>query len=298
MATQPLTSVNIRPGVGILSVLRHLNYKPWFAMAEFVDNSLQSYTGNREALRRLHGDSCRLKVEIELDRSDELRIKIRDNAAGIASSEYARAFRPAELPPETSGLAEFGMGMKSAASWFAPRWKVRTSALGEPVERTISFDIATIVRDDIEELDVAESPAGAETHFTEITLLDPYNKLQTRTGGKIKEHLASIYRIFLRDGLLDLWFDGEKLAYDAPPVLVQPYFKRPAEPARRWRREFDFDFGGGLRAFGFAALREVASTATAGFALFRRNRRAVPAGVHFRQRQFIPKAAPLWRDPP
>lgn len=272
MATQPLTRVNIRPGVGILSVLRHLNYKPWFAMAEFVDNSLQSYTGNRDAPRRLHGDGFRLKVEIELDRSDELRIKIRDNATGIASSEYARAFRPAELPPETTGLAEFGMGMKSAACWFAPRWKVRTSALGEPVERTISFDIARIVRDDIEELDVVESPAVADSHFTEITLLDPYNKLQTRTCGKIKEHLASIYRIFLREGVLDLWFDGDKLSYDTPPTLVQPYFKTPGEPPRRWYREFDFDFGGGLRAFGFAALREVASTATAGFALFRRNR--------------------------
>jgi len=272
MATLPLKNVNIRPGVGILSVLRHLNYKPWFAMSEFVDNSLQSFTRQRDALRQLHGDDFRLKVEIELDRSDELRIKIRDNAAGIATAEYARAFRPAELPPDTSGLAEFGMGMKSAACWFTPRWKVRTSALGESVERTISFDIATIVRDDIEELRVEETPAAVESHFTEITLFDPYNKVQARTGGKIKDHLASIYRIFLRERTLDLFFDGEQLSYDLPAVLVQPYFKIPDEPPRRWFREFDFDFGGGLRAHGFAALREVASTATAGFALFRRKR--------------------------
>ena len=31
--------------------------------------------------------------------------------------------------------------MKSAACWFAPRWTVRTSALGEPVVRTVHFDI-------------------------------------------------------------------------------------------------------------------------------------------------------------
>lgn len=264
--------VNIRPGVGILSVLRHLNYKPWFAMAEFVDNSLQSYLQSRDALRHLHGEKFRLKVEIELDRSDEMRIKIRDNAAGIATSAYARAFRPAELPPETSGLAEFGMGMKSAACWYAPRWKVRTSALGEPVERTISFDIATIVRDDIEELDVVESPTDADSHFTEITLLDSYNKLHTRTSSKVKDHLASIYRIFLREGALDLWFDGEQLCYETPAILEQPYFKSPDDPPRRWHLEFDFDFGQGLRAYGFTALRQTASTATAGFALFRRKR--------------------------
>ncbi len=268
----PGRRVNIRPGVGILSVLRHLNYKPWFAMAEFVDNSLQSYLQNRERLRKLHGDGFILKVEIEFDRSDEMSIKVRDNAAGIASSEYSRAFRPAEVPADKNGLAEFGMGMKSAACWFGPRWKVRTSALGEGVERTISFDIDTIVRDDIEELDVTESPAPPNNHYTEITLLNPYSKLHAKTTTKIKGHLASIYRIFLREGLFELWFDREKLNYVLPPVLEYPYFKTPSGPPRRWYREFSFDFGMGLKATGFAGLREVASTLTAGFALFRRRR--------------------------
>ena len=66
--------------------------------------------------------------------------QIRDNAAGISRSAYSRAFRPAALPPDRSGLAEFGMGMKSAACWFAPRWTVRTAALGEGVARTIRLD--------------------------------------------------------------------------------------------------------------------------------------------------------------
>lgn len=264
--------VSIRPGVGILSVLRHLNYKPWFAMAEFVDNSLQSYLQNREKLETLHGKGSRLKVEIEIERSDETRIIIRDNAAGIASRDYARAFRPAELPTNRTGLSEFGMGMKSAACWFAPRWSARTTALGEDVQRTISLDIDTIVRDDIEELDVAEVNVPRNDHFTELTLIDPYDKLQAKTGGKIKDHLASIYRIFLREQTMELWFNREKLSYEIPKVLVAPYYKTPTEPPQRWYKEFDFDFGDDLKASGFAALREVASTSTAGFALFRRNR--------------------------
>ena len=32
-----LKTVSIRPGVSVLSVLRHLNYRAWFALAEFVD---------------------------------------------------------------------------------------------------------------------------------------------------------------------------------------------------------------------------------------------------------------------
>ena len=56
---------------------------------------------------------------------------------------------------------------------------------GEPVEKTITLDIDTIVRGAIEELDVLEAPAGVNAHFTEITLVDPYDKLQAKTGSKI-----------------------------------------------------------------------------------------------------------------
>lgn len=48
-------TVSIRPGVSVLSVLRHLNYKPWFALAEFVDNAVQSYADNSERLLSHHG---------------------------------------------------------------------------------------------------------------------------------------------------------------------------------------------------------------------------------------------------
>jgi hypothetical protein len=49
----PVTTVDIRPGVSVLAVLRYLNYKPWFALAEFVDNAIQSYLSNREAFQML-----------------------------------------------------------------------------------------------------------------------------------------------------------------------------------------------------------------------------------------------------
>src|SRR5436309_5022540 len=103
--TTSIQSVNIRPGVSMLSVLSHLNYKPWFAMAEFVDNSLQSFLQHREKLEQLHGADYKLKVSIELNDADGGRIAIRDNAAGIAESDYERAFRPAEVPADRTGLS-------------------------------------------------------------------------------------------------------------------------------------------------------------------------------------------------
>jgi hypothetical protein len=266
-------SVNIRPGVRVLSVLRHLNYKPWFALAEFVDNSLQSYLDYRKDLREAEGGKCTLRVAIRIEDDDGGSITIRDNAAGIHKSDYARAFRAAEVPPDAGGLSEFGMGMKSAACWFAPMWSVRTKALGESAEKTVNFDIKKILRDSMEELDIQSRESERSKHYTEILLRRLYNgPPHGRTLGKIKEHLASIYRVFIREGLLELQLNQEHLTYQDPPVLLAPYYKTPKASELEWRKPIDFAIGNGRRVSGFAALRHKASTAEAGFALFRRNR--------------------------
>lgn len=267
-----LSTIDIRPGVSILSVLSHLNYQPWFAMAEFVDNSIESFIRHKDDLSKIDGNNHILNVAIEYDSRNDGRIIIRDNAAGIFESEYPRAFRPAELPLDRSGLAEFGMGMKSAACWFSRNWSVRTTALGENIERTVSFDISKIVKDQIQELTISSKNINERAHFTEIILEGLHRPPQTRTLKKIKEHLASIYRAFLREKILNLTFDGESLAFSNPKILKAPYCKKPNSTPILWHKEIDFDFGEGQKAKGFAALRETASTSHAGFALFRRNR--------------------------
>jgi hypothetical protein len=266
-----LSRVSIRPGVSILTVLPHLNYKPWFALAEFVDNSLQSYLANRAHLERVEGKKFVLQVDINLD-ANSGRITVKDNAAGIGASEFPRAFRPAEVPPDASGLSEFGMGMKSAACWFAPRWSVRTKALGESEERIVQFDIAKIVKDSIEELDVTSKAMAKDRHFTEIILSNVRSIPQKRTIGKIKDHLASIYRCFTREGTLRLNFDGEALVFDAPEILKAPHYKAPRKPPVVWKKRISIKMSGRRSVEGFVAIREKGSTARAGLALFRRQR--------------------------
>src|SRR2546426_10003337 len=87
--------VLIRPEVAMYAAFARLNYKPWYAIAEFVDNSLQSALSNAEALQRAHGGTYRLLVEID---ASEDSIEVRDNAAGIHGRDYARAFLPASPP--------------------------------------------------------------------------------------------------------------------------------------------------------------------------------------------------------
>ena len=276
------TDVNIQPDVGVLSVLPHLNYRPWYALAEFVDNSLESYLANKPDIDRIDSNGAKLFVEVTIDSSDGGKISVRDNAAGIYQHEYQRAFRLADPPPHKGGLSEFGMGMKSAACWFGTRFSVRSSALGEAVERTVTFDIDDIVRTKSAILPVATKTETANHHYTEILISQLHHPPQTRTITKIKDHLASIYRVFIKEGILVLRFRSldidEVLSYTEPEILTAPpadslvrKYHLTAEPLL-WRKDIDFDLGIGMKVVGFAALRRRASTAQAGFALFRRKR--------------------------
>jgi hypothetical protein len=264
--------VSIRPGPSVLSVLRHLNYKPWFALAEFVDNALQSYIANAEKLAALHGQLPQLDVAIVIDPAAPARIKIRDNAAGIALADFPRAFRPAVAPLDTSGLHEFGMGMKSAACWFSSTWSVRTKTLGDPIERTVRFDISKIVKDDLEELTIDERPAPIDHHYTEVILDGLYHVPVKRTLGKIKQHLGDIYRVFTRKGLLNLTLDGEVLTHKEPAILVAAYDREADKGERVWRKEINFKINDKQSVTGFAGLRDPGSFSDSGFALFRRGR--------------------------
>ena len=101
-------SVDIRPTVGYLSILPSISYKPWYAIAEFVDNSLQSYLDKKSKLKKIHSSNWKLRIGIYIT---AYKIKIIDNAGGIAEKDYSRAFRALQ-DLKKDGLSEFGMGMK------------------------------------------------------------------------------------------------------------------------------------------------------------------------------------------
>ena len=96
----------------------------------------------------------------------------------------------------------------------------------------------------------------------------PVNK----TVSKIKAHLTDIYRVFIRDSLLELHLGDDLLAYEEPSILRVPYVRDPDGASHLWRKDVHFDFGDGLSVTGFAALRDPGSFAKSGFALFRRGR--------------------------
>ena len=159
-------SINIRPGVGYLSILSAINYTPWHATAEFVDNSIQSYIDNKPKLRKLHSN-YKLKIEIYVSGAV---IEIKDNAGGINKENYERAFQAAMRPKKQTGLSEFGMGMKTAACWFSNLWMVKSKAIGEDFATEAKFDIEKITKEKNDRLSYKTSKMNKNSHYTIVTL--------------------------------------------------------------------------------------------------------------------------------
>lgn len=264
--------VNISPGVGIIKIFKALDYESWFALAEYIDNSISSYETVRSEILKSNPNYS-LEIEIDINHVDS-NIVIRDNAGGIELNKFQYAFRAAEIPEDTTGLNEFGMGMKTASSWLADRWTVTTSAFKDPVERTIQFNVNEVVTQNIQELEVREESVSPNSHYTVIKLEQlTGNAPSQREVSKIRKHLASIHRKFLRRGDVKIIVNRETLVYEDPEVLKAPLWNNENGPIIEWKKDIDISFGKNKRVTGFVGLLDVMSSSVHnGFSLFRRGR--------------------------
>ena len=260
------------------------------AIAEFIDNALQSYRDCKELLLANNPDfKFRVTIDFEWN-SDDNRAKvitISDNAGGLNFRSFQKAFMTAETPEDNKGLNEFGMGMKTAAGWLGNTWSVRTTAIDEPVERFYEFNLQYVLDNDVKKLPYEEIQYPNKEHYTIVNIKSPTkNSPSSRSLEKIKAELASIYRQSLRANEMDLFVDGEPLSFDEYPVLEAPFAKTPNGDRIHWKKEIDFKFGK-YRAKGFIAILKDINNTQNGLVLLRRGRVIVGAETDGR---YFPKS--------
>ena len=130
--------LNIQPKASVLGVFSRLNYKPWYAIAEFVDNSTQSFYNHEKELSARGIKS--VNIQINYNFTDNI-LTIVDDAFGMNLEEFARAVQMDIVPENKKGRNEFGMGLKTAASWFGNKWSVVSTRFGETDTFSTEVDI-------------------------------------------------------------------------------------------------------------------------------------------------------------
>jgi hypothetical protein len=203
-------------GPEAISSYQRLSYTPWHAIAEFVDNSTQSYIDNKAVLdARLAEEGVPFEVSIAYDPNETGgMLRVADNSIGMSYDDLQRALRIAVPPVNRLGRSRYGMGMKTAAFWIGRKWKIQTKKLGETEAHEVIIDADKIASAHDMTLTYQAIPnQDAGKHYTIVEVWDHYRKFQGRTLGKISEFLSSMYRRDLSAGSMQLLWRGNQLTW-------------------------------------------------------------------------------------
>lgn len=264
--------INIRPTTSVYATYKNIRYDPWTAIAEFVDNSTQSYYDNSKKLNATkYWDGLTVDIEYKRDKVSGGHLIIKDNAYGMDFHDFQRAIM-LDSPPRRKSRSEFGMGLKTAACWFGKCWSVESVALGSGIKYRTTVDVEALSKYKNEEITVEEIPCSKKEHGTIVTIWNLNRTLSGTQIGKTKDQLRGMYRTDLRSGEIKILYNGVGLVYETPKVLTEVL---PDGSEKVWKKNIDisFDFNGeSKRIYGFVGLLDEGSTSGAGFTLIRYGR--------------------------
>lgn len=263
--------MNIQLGIELINSYKRLSYSAWYALAEFVDNSTQAFSDNRNILDPLFkktGERITVSIQVASDKDGDF-IRITDNSIGMTKAVLQNAVVIGRPPHDTSGRSKYGLGMKTAACWLGDYWTVRTKSLGEKVEHLIVIDVPVIAKGntDLQYQEFANN--NSDDHYTIIEIRKLHRNLRApRTSGKIKNYLRSMYRIDIGEGLNLVW-QGETLDWDKDAMIESRLIKRIDGTLEK--ENFEFKIGDKL-VTGWAGVFETGSRNDAGFSIIQSKR--------------------------
>lgn len=268
--------INIRPSTSVYATYQRLSYRPWYAIAEFVDNSTQSYFDHRDELnpespygRRLPG----VRVEVNYDSETDTLI-VYDTAYGMEIEDFTRALVLDSPPKNRSGRSEFGMGLKTAACWFGTEWTIESTQLGSTRKYCATIDVLDLAQHRSETVAVEQEPIEPSLHFTRLTICNIRHPIRGKTTRRVLDQLGSMYRQDLRSGEILILWNGQPISFDEPPILSE---SQDDGSVRTWKQHVSFvvdhpNTQEQLPVHGWVAIRNPARQRDAGMVLLRRNR--------------------------
>jgi hypothetical protein len=270
--------IDITPDISALKIFRNVSFTPWYAIGEFVDNSITSALKNMNELTKINGIDYELRIDIDFPK-DENNLIIKDNAAGISREDLEeRALKTGRPALDTSiGLGKHGVGMKAAGLWWGEKIIIDTFPLNEKNGWHIELDISE--QDNQKKIVRSIKIPHRGYSGTIITIEKLWQKTpQSKTITAIRSYLPSIYRSYIgatkQKGSLacSIFYNNKKLTFEYPTLLKEPFWptKNGPEfgaPARVWRKEINIQLSSGKKISGWVGILEKLNRDMSGFFL-------------------------------
>ncbi len=276
-------------GYEILESYKRLPYKTWFALAEFIDNSTQSYRNNVEKLNKWYeedGEALTVEVTYKNSKKDGF-IKVKDNAYGMNLEDLQNAMTLGKKPLISNERSKYGLGLKTAAFWFGNKWIIETTQKGSTELLIITVDLEEILEKEQNyyvdlkknhpdkpiqqfrpKLNIAHSECASEEHGTVLTISDHVRSINSTDAKKCIEYLQSIYRIDLKNNILNLEFQEKPLCWLQEDIDKKLLLD---SEGNKFKRDIEFEING-KKVSGWAGILASGSKALGGFSLIQAER--------------------------
>lgn len=278
--------VDISPEMQLYKILQRQSYGIDTALAEFVDNSVQSFVDKEKAIKSIDGPDASLKVSITID-SKKKQIVIEDNAGGINREDFQRAIRMGnekgfKHAPES--LSVYGIGMKSSAVWFSNTWSIETSALGSKEKLITTFDLDKLLDSGETQIEVETDTEEFKKHYTKIIINNCLRDLEDGEEYFKDNVLPYLKETFFKFDAVSITivYDGlmlqtNKAFLKTPTPLDYPPVDRNGETksdkSKKWRKTIDFNYEDRV-VRGFIMIMDPGGYRSPGIRLLR-NRRVI-----------------------
>ncbi len=275
-------NIDVSPDMVLYKILQRQPYGEESALAEFIDNSLQSYLENQYLLEA--SGTFELKVKISFD-TFKKSIQILDNAGGIKLETLQKVMKlGAKEQHSNDSLSVYGIGLKASAIWFSDNWSLESSALGDNQKFTLDFDLQSLL---IKEDNIAEallSQDDSNEHYTKITI---HNHIRNDDIDFYKDKiLPYLHEIFYKFTFLNLSFDidgltinpNSKMLFTHPnnTLSAKEYnnknqIKDENSSPIKWEKDINFELNR-KKVSGFIRIMNPGKYGQPGIRLFRNNR--------------------------
>lgn len=267
-------TINIRPTTGVYATYKNIRYEPWTAIVEFVDNSTQSFFSNEDKLNQEKISQVHIQIKY-LPNENELIIT--DDAYGMEIEDFKRAVKLDSKSEHSDTRNEFGMGLKTAASWFGDIWSVESTQLDSENKYYTEVNIPLLREQKINSVKIQKNICSKFEHGTTVRIKNLTKQISPKTHAKICTLLESMYRRDLESRKVTIEFITGN---NSKQLSFTPY-EPLSYKGEVWKKNIDFRFefkNKTYRVKGFVGILKdrksggKGSFDSAGFALFRRNR--------------------------
>jgi hypothetical protein len=232
-------TIHITPDTLLMKHLGSSGHTLVKALSELVDNALDSFLENRDALKKLKQSKVKVSIQVERHQGVD-RIIITDNAVGMSDEDLNNALTIARSAKPNSKVKEligrFGMGMKTACSSLGMVFDIRTSRPDISQTHLVHYDEESFIKQKEWQIKLKTEPkSDKHTHGTTITITNLKKRPQAKSY--LKENLSRIFAYYLRSGVLELTVQDDPVKPWTPELLTVKNaadLTKAPKPRERW----------------------------------------------------------------